>query len=453
MIHSVTRLDPEIAAAVDQFSVYSDEIESIIHANHQEDNLDLMGDVVPSILNGKTSQALQTLIPLGVRKKAGLFFTSDRIARKVADQVGSVLQANTRIIDPACGAGNLLLACATSLPLGSDLKETLSNWTRRLFGYDLYPEFIRAAKLRLMLLAISMHPEETDSVASLRPRDLFKEVKVGNVFDHLPISPSACVVVNPPFGNIHSPVDCKWTTGKAQIAALFIEGLLRSAPEGQHIVAILPDVLRSGTRYRRWRETISSLCTTIAIEPAGRFDSHTDIDVFVLHVRAGKTNISPGLWVSSTTDSDNILPTLSDYFHVHVGPVVPHRDLLQGPSYPYIHARTARAWQIVDHLYEERQYSGAVFSPPFVVVRRTSSPRDRYRCVATIVDEQHKVAVENHLLVLLPLDKSIQSCKNLLKVLKTKYTNDWFNKRIRCRHITVSAMRELPLDFSCQNRE
>lgn len=451
MIHFVTSFDQEIAKAVDRFSAYSDEIESIIYPNQQGNNLDLIGDVVPGILNGRTSQALQTLIPLDVRKKAGLFFTSDRIAEKVASQVASMLQANTKIIDPACGAGNLLLACAKHLPLGSSLKETLSNWTGRLLGYDLHPEFIRAAQLRLMLLAISMHPEESDTVASLRPHDLFKGLEVGNVFDHLPISPGACVVVNPPFGNMHSPVDCKWTTGKVQIAALFIEGLIRTALEGQHIVAILPDVLRCGTRYRRWRETISSLCTTIAIEPVGRFDNHTDVDVFIFHVKTGKAKVLFDSWTSSILASDSSLPALSDYFDVHVGPVVPHRDLIQGSSYPYIHARTARAWHVVEYIDEERQYSGTVFSPPFVVVHRTSSPRDRYRCVATIVCEQRKVAVENHLLILLPRNKSLKSCKKLLNILKSQYANDWFNKRIRCRHLTISSMREFPLNKYFQN--
>jgi hypothetical protein len=221
---------------------------------------------------------------------------------------------------------------------------------------------------------------------------------------------------------MQAPEDCQWAAGKIQIAGWFLEKLLRTAPEGQHVVAVLPDVLRSGTRYRKWRDMLSRLCVSIDIELAGRFDTNTDVDVFILYA-------------------------VADFFDVHVGSVVPHRDSLEGPSYPYIHARIAPAWQTIDHVSEERPYRGTVFPPPFVVVHRTSSPSDKNRCVATIVNEKREVAVENHLLVLLPHDKSLQSCKHLLEVLKSPQSSEWLNERIRCRHLTVEALRELPCCF------
>lgn len=50
-----------------------------------------------------------------------------------------------------------------------------------------------------------------------------------------------------------------------------------------------------------------------------------------------------------------------------------------------------------------RQLAGTVFAPPFVAVRRTSGPRDRSRA-----------------------------------------TDAWLNRRIRCRHLTTSAVAGIP---------
>jgi hypothetical protein len=186
------------------------------------------------------------------------------------------------------------------------------------------------------------------------------------------------------------------------------------------------------------------MCSSIDIEPAGRFDENTDVDVFILHAVLGSKNNSSVQWLPPHLPARGTQPVVGDFFEVHVGTVVPHRDPLEGLSHHYIHARTAPAWQILDQLSEKRKYKGKVFTPPFVVVHRTSSPSDKNRCVATIVNTKYDVAVENHLLVLLPRDKSLYICKQIVKIFKSSDTNEWFNQRIRCRHLTVTAVRDLP---------
>jgi hypothetical protein len=241
-----------------------------------------------------------------------------------------------------------------------------------------------------------------------------------------------------------APKDCEWANGKIQIAGWFIERLLQTAPKGQHVVAILPDVLNSGTRYKKWRDLILTLASALTIEPAGRFDANTDVDVFILHAVAGKDNEMPSEWPYNELCTNGFSHRVSDYFDVHVGSVVPHRDPIVGTLYPYVHARTALPWQTLEHITEERQSIRTVFSPPFVVVHRTSSPSDKHRCVGTVINEKREVAVENHLIVLLPKDKALQSCKQLLNILESPATDTWLNQRIRCRHLTVSAVRDLP---------
>lgn len=54
------------------------------------------------------------------------------------------------------------------------------------------------------------------------------------------------------------------------------------------------------------------------------------------------------------------------------------------------------------------------------------------------------VAVENHLVVLRPLDGSQAACEQLLGVLDSEATSQWLDRRIRCRHLTVGALQTVP---------
>ncbi|MGD9506525.1 MAG: N-6 DNA methylase [Syntrophobacteraceae bacterium] len=443
MKKALTTDQQKIANPVARFSEYSDEIRSLI-SNLKKLPQQPPNDQLSAILNGGATSALRRLISIKIRKERGLFFTSDALAKKVADRLTPMLKKGCKLLDPACGAGNLLLECARRLPLGNDLDETLRIWSGRIFGYDLYEEFVLTAKLRLTLLALSLHPNEWDVTPNIQPDRIFKCLRVGNSFDEAAVTDKACIVVNPPFGYVHAPAGCKWATGQIQIAAWFLEQLMLKANKEQHVIAILPDVLRSGTRYGKWRDSISSLCKSIELEPVGRFDERTDVDVFIMHcVRTGDC-VQQSQWPKALLLPGNLESVISDLFEVRVGTVVPHRDPLEGPIHPYIHSRTAPAWETLNIITEERRHRGRVFQPPFLVIRRTSSPSDKHRCVATVVNEDRPVAVENHLIVLLPNDKSLESCQQLLDLLKSTRTDEWLNTRIRCRHLTVSAVGEIP---------
>ena len=135
--------------------------------------------------------------------------------------------------------------------------------------------------------------------------------------------------------------------------------------------------------------------------------------------------------------------TIADFFDAKVGPVVPYRTPKNGPWYSYLTCNSALPWKTIKKM-PNRRFSGTIFNPPFVVLRRTSSPSDKHRALASIVLGSSPVAVENHLIVLIPKDSSIKTCKLLIDNLKRKETQVWLNKRIRCRHLTVTAIKELP---------
>ena len=125
---------------------------------------------------------------------------------------------------------------------------------------------------------------------------------------------------------------------------------------------------------------------------------------------------------------------------------MPHRDPHSGQPCAYLEARLAPPWDSirVDENSQGRRYAGTTYKPPFVVVRRTSSPSEKYRATATIVLGNRQVAVENHLIILVPKNETVTECIELVKRLKHTKTNNWLNERIRCRHLTVSALRDLP---------
>jgi hypothetical protein len=55
------------------------------------------------------------------------------------------------------------------------------------------------------------------------------------------------------------------------------------------------------------------------------------------------------------------------------------------------------------------------------------------------------VLIENHLLVLLPADKSEETCRKIMRILAAPSTTNWLNSHIRCRHLTVAAVAQIPI--------
>ena len=93
---------------------------------------------------------------------------------------------------------------------------------------------------------------------------------------------------------------------------------------------------------------------------------------------------------------------------------------------------------------EFRCYEGKVYQPPFVVIRRTSRPGHPYRAAATVITGEKSIAVENHLIVCEPKHKTQAMCKKLMFQLKTEAMNRFLDERIRCRHLTVRVVSEIP---------
>jgi len=393
----------------------------------------------------EVERRLRSLIPIQQLRDAGSFFTGDDLASETAWLFKETISKQSVIIDPACGAGNLLLACSRKLPVKrTSLGKTLEVWGQSLAGLDLFEVFVEATKLRLILEAVC-RGARPDIVDIDEAKGLLPHIQEGDAFQHAETLKQAThIIVNPPFYKMPAGKSCEWADGKINAAAKFMEFIANHARKGCLVSAILPDVLRSGSRYEKWRMLIAEKLDC-AVLPSGRFDRKTDVDVFLL-----SGAVSDSAKKTDWLGVDKAKMCVGDFFDISIGPVVPYRDKRSGKAVPYIHPRNLVVWEEVKDvdLKEAWKYSGTLKTPPFVAIRRTSSPSDTYRAAGTLIKGTQKIAVENHLIVARPKSGKVGECRKLLQILKNPKTNDFLNQRMRCRHLTVLAVREIPWEDS-----
>ncbi|MCX6898578.1 MAG: SAM-dependent DNA methyltransferase [Verrucomicrobia bacterium] len=395
---------------------------------------------VEACLDGTAGAELRRLVNLPVRRAFGVFFTGSKLAERLLDKL-KFNPAIDFIYDPAVGAGDLLLAAAKRLPMQRTLTGTLETWGGCLAGTDLQAEFIEATKLRVALLARQRHGKKEELPKDWRKH--FPYFRTGNGLNQPALySRATHLIMNPPF-SVSGPLEgCNWAGGRVSDAALFVVRALEQTKSGTRLLAVLPDVLRSGSFQHHWRQRVSDLAEVNSVKRYGIFDESADIDVFLLSARRRQgESARVRRWPKSAKRTTG---TVGDFFDVHVGRVVPHRDPEKGPEHPYIHPRCVPTWTVLREFSETRRHEGSVYDPPFIVIRRTSRPSHPYRATATVISGTRPVAVENHLIVCEPKKRTLNSCRELMRQLKTKTANDFLNARIRCRHLTVGVVREIP---------
>lgn len=396
--------------------------------------------------NGAAGHAVEELLtPLG-RSSAGAFFTTTPLARRVMrlDPEFSTAAYRGGVLDPACGAGDLLLAVAATWPLQRSLAATVREWEARIHGVDSVPAFVRAARLRLILLA-ALRGGVEEQLHKIDASAVFRGLRVGNGLEHANDTGARTVILNPPF--TRTPGNDRWrewSDGQSvSLAAAFVDSVTSHLPTRGRLVAVLPDVLRSGAQFRRWREYISSRAATIKVRGHGRFSPDVDVDVFLLALtKAPKRASETSRWPEPRRFRTKKLGSMCK---VSVGSVVPHRTENRGNWVPFLTAGDVRNAPNGVLPSVSKRFVGRLNRAPFVAVQRTSAPSDRRRPVAAIVRGRARVAVENHLIILHPVAGTVTACRSILRVLQRKKTREWLDKRYRCRHLTVEAIREVPV--------
>ena len=381
----------------------------------------------------KPYQLLREYNPDKELRNNGVFFSSLDVADKLIKMLGEINPVE-KVMDPCCGIGDLLLSYASKLPKANTPEETIHGWAKVVYGNDINKEFVDLTKMRLVMNAFYLHDDKYTIGTCLDTweRFCFPHLSCGNALD-MGINRIKTILLNPPFQQEVVKNEYTWSSGKISMAAVFLYELYRKNRQARFAV-ILPDVIRSGTRYKKFRRELSTFNWDSA-EIYGRFDKQTDVDVFLI------TNLPN---YPAKIKRTSRYSTISKYFEVHVGSVVPHRDPVSGKERYYLTAKnTPRGCEM--RKFETRCLSlKEPFTGPFLVIKRTSSPSDTVRCAATLINSRKKFYVENHLIVLLPRDKSVETCRKALSFLGSDKCNELINKEIRCRHLTVSSINNLP---------
>ena len=416
-------------------SEYAMLIESMLSNQDAESPAD-----IERILGAGPYEELRRSAGRGLMRSVGAFFTSQEMAQVLWKPALDQLNDRSIVVDPACGAGDLLLIPAHHLSSTGNL----SDLGRQIRGSDSNAPFVDVARTRLALLANSVDSSGSDwrgdHFPGVVPADFLKD-------SDSPVSGATHVVLNPPFNPMIADESVSWAKGSINSAALFVSRALASMDDGARLLAILPEVLRTGSRYELWREVVMRNTSPNRIESLGQFDHDTDVHVFILDV----TKDAAGIWKSGWTShrwSDSLgvlgIPTVGSLFEVKVGSLVPHRHDQLGEEVKYLTSRDLADWDTLDSVVGRRRFSGRTDIGPTVVIKRTSRPGDMYRARASVIASDEPVAYENHLIVLKPLDGTLAACQQLLRVLKLSSTTSFLDERMQCRHLTVGSVKEIP---------
>ena len=221
---------------------------------------------VGEALDGQASVELRRVASLKTRRKFGAFFTGTDLGSQLID-CGTRFNATSIFYDPSCGMGDLLIAAARTLPVRKTLRDTLRQWGLQLTGTDLHHEFIEGTKTRLVLLARQRH--ENDATLQDSNTGFFPNICVADgLTQEALVDRASHLLLNPPFGQVPAPKSCKWAGGRITEAAAFVVAALERARPGTEMLAILPEVLRSGSFSERWRrQRVSQLAEVQLVQP------------------------------------------------------------------------------------------------------------------------------------------------------------------------------------------
>lgn len=241
-------------------------------------------------------EALRRMVTLQDRRDAGAFFTSSKLADLTWAPLLPTISESSIIVDPACGAGSLLIPPLRALLPSADPLRVASQ----LRGCDLESIFIEAARARLTLTVASSQPGiDQRDLANLR----FPGLQQGDAVPQMEslLDGATHIVLSPPYNDVIAPAGRTWASGKINHSALFTEEAIRYMPADSRMVAILPKMLRRGPRYAKWRHAIRQMANIDHVTPWGAFDSQTLVDVFLMYLTkrgAKKAPIPGGLTVT-----------------------------------------------------------------------------------------------------------------------------------------------------------
>ncbi|WP_188188493.1 N-6 DNA methylase [Nonomuraea sp. SYSU D8015] len=424
------------------YSSYNDELLTIL----QETETRLDSTAVAAHLDGMAYQRLRRGVSVQARRANSTFFTGTQLRTKLLSPYSALLKRGISVMDPACGAGDLLIGAISLLPKTWTSSQIIDYVDRSVFGIDKIGILAEVARNRLKLAL-----KARAGIDSMQNIPELKNIRQGDGLEkNANYSGIRLILLNPPFARVSLPEPQSWGEGLASQAAPFTLEVLRRSDSGTRIATVLPDVLRSGSRYARWRAEVEQVAKIIRLEPVGLFDPWTDVDVFIAHFQRKTNHITrhaeKHTWYERQQSTDT-RRRLGDVADISIGDVVPHRHAVEGPLVPYLTVQDVPVGATVTEA-PKRHFNGRLHKAPFLVLRRTSAPTRTpgKRLSVSIIDASlGEVAVENHLVIVKPKDLRQLSCARLKRLLEASDVTSWLDERIRTRHLTKTALLDLPL--------
>lgn len=242
------------------------------------------------------------------RRPLGEFFTPSDIAEHLVAlaQYDPLTISEHRVIDPACGSGNLLGAVVANIVhavrTGSPEPATaISSLNRNIHGFDVQPIAVLLTRLQLLLAGLPLLER-----AGLSGTSVYEALSFPHVQWRDPLSdpeqfwdscaPFHYVVGNPPFLRLAKrrlPFVRHYEeilAGQPNLYQLFLWWAVRATRPGGRVAFLVPQSIRSGQYSSRLREAIAESCSLTAItafEDGTRVFDGVDQRMMVLALRKG----------------------------------------------------------------------------------------------------------------------------------------------------------------------
>lgn len=137
-------------------------------------------------------------LPTHAQREAGAYYTDFRLANSVAENGKRVWDSSKPIVDPACGAGILLVATVIAI-CGADRKRTAEFLASSVIAADASPDALRGTCLALASLTNNL-----GAIVKMRSRWFLGDSLLRNDADWKSVAPNGfgLVVANPPWDKI-----------------------------------------------------------------------------------------------------------------------------------------------------------------------------------------------------------------------------------------------------------
>ena len=210
-------------------------------------------DVDYSAIDARSINAVyeQLFLTPKLRKDLGIFHTDQRLAARILDHlpVEEIPPEARYVVDPACGAGSLLLAAQERLENispGQWSPQDTHQWLKtHIYGADIEPTAVQIAKLSLLVSSLPLgNAWQIEQRNALAGSDDFSV-------------PPTVLVTNPPWPNLRGAQD--------ELAVRFLKRAVDSLADGGLLACILPASWLSAAQQRRSRHEIITRCNLFEV--------------------------------------------------------------------------------------------------------------------------------------------------------------------------------------------